>query len=80
LRDGNGTTDEENESMKTSFESAKAHFAANTTDAYRKADPAGYNLSEGLWCLASGLQKLEERIEDLEQRLDSVGGAQPHQK
>ena len=66
--------------MKSSFESAKAHFAANTTDAYRKADPAGYNLSEGLWCLVTGLQKLEERIEALEQRIDSTGGAQQHQK
>jgi len=66
--------------MITSFESAKAHFSANTTDAYKKADPAGYNLSEGLWCLANGLQKLEERIEALEQRLDRAGGAQPHQK
>jgi hypothetical protein len=65
--------------MATSFESAKIHFAANTTDAYRRQDPAGYNLSEGLYCLADGLRKLEERLGALEQRLDSAGGARPRQ-
>ena len=65
---------------KTGFEAAMNHFAFNTTDAYRKQDPAGYNLSEGLYCLASGLQKLEERLEGLERRLDSIAGAQQHQK
>jgi len=65
--------------MRSSFESAKAHFTANTTESYKRQDPAGYNLSEGLWCLSEGLRKLEERIEGLERKIDSAGGVQPRQ-
>ena len=76
MSDGSATTDEGKASMKPSFESAKVHFAANTTDAYRRQDPAGYNLSQGLYCLADGLLKLEERLHALERRLDSAGEGQ----
>jgi hypothetical protein len=55
---------------KTGLEAAKHYFADNLTDAYRKRDPHGWNLSHGLYFVAEALQDMERRIYALETALN----------
>jgi len=81
LRDGNGTTDEENESMKKPVSSRQKLTSPLTRPTHiGRLTQQDTTLAKVCGVLRVVFQKLEERIEDLEQRLDSVGGAQPASK
>jgi len=51
---------------KTGLDAAMHYFSDNLTDAYRRRDPHGWNMSHGLYFLAQSLQDIERRISALE--------------
>jgi hypothetical protein len=66
--------------MKTGLEAAKHHFKDNLTPSYKQKDPQGHNLSNGLYFLAESLQRIEDRLDALESRLNASNVSLPRQK
>jgi hypothetical protein len=66
--------------MKTDLDAAKHYFNDNLTDSYKRHDPQGWNLSHGLYFLAESLQRIEDQLNAIENRLDAAGIAKVQSK
>lgn len=66
--------------MKTGLDAAQHYFKDNLTEAYRRRDPHGWNLSHGLAFLAESLQRIEHRLDKLEKGLLPQEPNQPRRR
>jgi hypothetical protein len=66
--------------MKTGLDAAQHYFKDNLTEAYRRRDPHGWNLSHGLAFVAESLQWIEHRLDRLEKALTPQDANPPRRR